>query len=86
MPHWQQYLIAAAVFLVVAPLIALGAKRFGRGAKGGLMLASILFGFGAVMDPPSRHVVEANEKAKKASPENGEPPLPEDEEDASTQA
>jgi hypothetical protein len=86
MPRWQQYLIAAAVFLALVPLIALGAKRFGRGAKGGLMLASILFGFGAVMDPPSRHVVEANEKAKKASPENGEPPLDDNEEDASTQA
>jgi hypothetical protein len=86
MPRWPDYLIAAVAFLILAPLIALGAKRFGRGAKGGLMLASILFGFGAVMDPPSRHVVEANEKAKKASPETGEPPLPDAEEDASTQA
>ena len=86
MPRWQQYLIAAAVFLALVPLIALGAKRFGRGAKGGLMLASILFGFGAVMDPPSRHVVEANEKVKRPSPEAGEPPLPSGDEDASTQA
>ena len=86
MPRWQQYLIALVVLLVIAPFIALAAKRFGRAARGRLMLASVLLGFGAVMDPPSKHMVEANEKMKKGSPETGEPPLPDASEDASTQA
>jgi hypothetical protein len=86
MPRWRQYLIAFAALVVIAPLIALAAKRLGRAARGGLMLASVLLGFGAVMDPPSRRLVEANEKMKKGSPETGEPPPPDASEDASTQA
>jgi hypothetical protein len=86
MPRWQEYLIAITAILVIAPLIAVLATRFGRGARGNLGLAMILLGFGRMLDPPTRHVIEANEKVKRPSPETGEPPLPSDEEDASTQA
>jgi hypothetical protein len=84
MPRWQQYLIAVIAILLVAPLVALGAGRFGRGARGNLGLAMILLGFGRMLDPPTRHVIEANEKVKRPSPETGEPPLPIADEDAST--
>ena len=39
------------------------------------MMAAILFGFGAVLDPPQRHVVEAKDETPKGSPESGEPEL-----------
>jgi hypothetical protein len=38
------------------------------------MLASVLLGFGAVLDQPAKHVIEAAEPPK-GSPENDEPPL-----------
>jgi hypothetical protein len=84
MPRWQEYLITIVAILVIAPLIAVFATRFGRGARGNLGLAMILLGFGRMLDPPSRHVIEANEKVKRPSPETGEPPLPIVEEDTST--
>lgn len=76
MAVWLQYLIAFAALVVLAPLVAWLAHRFGSKAKGGLMLASVLLGFGAVMDPPSKHAIEAAEPVK-GSPENDEPPLDE---------
>lgn len=76
MAVWLQYLIALAALVVLAPLVAWLAHRFGAKARGGLMLASVLLGFGAVVDPPSKHAIEAAEPAK-GSPENDEPPLPE---------
>jgi hypothetical protein len=66
-----------AALLVVLPLAALAGRRFGARARGGLMLASVLLGFGAVLDPPMKHVVEAADPPK-GSPENDEPPLPTD--------
>jgi len=74
MAVWIQYLIAFAALVVLAPLVAWLAHRFGGRAKGGLMLASVLLGFGAVADPPSKHMIEAAEPVK-GSPENDEPPL-----------
>ncbi|MET3666289.1 hypothetical protein [Caulobacter sp. 1776] len=74
MAAWIQTLIALAALLVLAPLVAWLAVRFGARAKGGLMLASVLLGFGAVLDPPSKHAIEAAEPVK-GSPENDEPPL-----------
>jgi 4-amino-4-deoxy-L-arabinose transferase-like glycosyltransferase len=73
MPLWLQYLIAAAAFVVVAPLMVWLAKRFGGRARGGLMMAGILLGFGEVVDPPSKHLIEAQEGEEKSSPENDEP-------------
>ena len=38
-------------------------------------MAAMLFGFGAVLDPPQRHAAEARDETPKGSPENGEPEL-----------
>ena len=74
MPVWLQYLIAFVALLVLAPLVAWGARKGGAKARGGFMMASILLGFGEVLDPPSKHAIEATEE-EKGSPETGEPPL-----------
>ncbi|HWW26773.1 MAG TPA: hypothetical protein VNZ85_12830 [Caulobacter sp.] len=74
MAGWTQYLIALAALLVLAPLVAWAARRLGSRAKGGLMLASVLLGFGAVLDQPAKHAIEAAEPVKGA-PESDEPPL-----------
>jgi hypothetical protein len=69
-----QYLIALAALLVLAPMFAWVAKRFGSKAKGGLMLACVMLGLGDVLDQPAKHATEATE-SEKAPSENGEPPL-----------
>jgi hypothetical protein len=74
MASWLQFLLSAAAFLVAAPLVAWLAHRFGSRAKGGVMLASVLLGFGAVLDQPSKRAIEATQPVK-GSPENDEPPL-----------
>lgn len=74
MAVWLQYLLAFAALLALAPLIAWLARRFGARAKGGLALASVLLGLGAVVDPPSKQAIEAVEPAKGPA-ENDEPPL-----------
>ena len=48
------------------------AKRRGGGLQ---MMAAMLFGFGAALDPPQRHVAEAKDETSKGSPESGEPEL-----------
>ena len=63
------------LLIAIVPLATLAAmfgRRFGSKAKGGVLLAAILLGFGAVVDPPQKHVVEAAEPPK-SSPENDEP-------------
>lgn len=74
MAPWIQYLLALAALVVLAPLVAWAARRFGAKARGGLMMASMLLGFGAVVDPPTKHAIEAAEPAKGSS-DNDEPPL-----------
>ncbi|MBI1685484.1 hypothetical protein [Caulobacter hibisci] len=74
MAVWIQYLVAFITLLVLAPLIAWVARRFGSKTKGGLMLASVLLGFGGMLDQPAKHAIEAAEPVKR-SPENDEPPL-----------
>jgi len=76
MPVWIQYLIALAAFVVLAPLTVWLAKRFGGRARGGLMMAGILLGLGEAVDPPSKHIIEAQEGEEKGSPENDEPVEP----------
>jgi len=68
------YLVGFAALVVLAPLAVVAGRRLGGRARGGLMLASILLGFGAVVDPPARHMIEAAEPPEGA-PETGEPPL-----------
>jgi hypothetical protein len=75
MAAWMQYLIAFAALVVVMPLFAGVGKRLGAKAKGGMMLACVMLGFGDVLDQPAKHAIEATEP-EKGSPENGEPPLP----------
>lgn len=64
--------------LIVWATVAMAGSG-GRAAsqrRGGLqMMAAMLFGFGAVLDPPQRHVAEANDETTKGSPETGEPEL-----------
>lgn len=59
MDGWTGWLIASGAFLVIAPLMAWVGRKHGRSIKGGAGLAFIMLGFGHVMDPPSRHLVEA---------------------------
>ena len=73
MTLWLQQLAAIAVVIVLAPLIAYAARRYGRQVRGGIMMAGILLGFGEVVDPPSKHLIEAQEGEEKGSPETGEP-------------
>jgi len=73
MPLWLQQLAAIAVIIVLAPLIAIGARRYGRRVRGGLLMAGILLGFGEVLDPPSKHVAEAQGGEERPSPEKDEP-------------
>ena len=73
MPPWLQYLAAIAAIIIPGPLIAIGARRYGRRVRGGFLMAGILLGFGEVLDPPSKHVVEAQGGEEKPSPENDEP-------------
>ncbi len=67
------------IALIAWAALALAGGR-GRGAsrrKGGgvQMMAAMLFGFGAALDPPQRHVAEAKDETPKGSPETGEPEL-----------
>ena len=76
MPVWSQYLIALIVLCALAPFIARLARGVARKAGGGLMMAGILLGLGEVVDPPSKHVIEAQGGEEKPSPENDEPEEP----------
>jgi hypothetical protein len=76
MSAWLGYLLALGALVVLAPLMAWLGHRHGRSIKGGLALASILLGFGVPFDPPTKHLIEANEGEEKGDSESGEPPLP----------
>ena len=71
---------AVALGLVGLVVWATAAVAGGRGRtaarrKGGgfQMMAAMLFGFGAALDPPQRHIAEAKDETPKGSPEGGEP-------------
>jgi len=65
--------------LVVWATLALagGRGRIASRRKGGgvQMMAAMMFGLGAVLDPPQRHAAEARDETPKGSPENGDPEL-----------
>ena len=69
----------ALVGLVVWATLAVagGRGRVAARRKGGgfQVMAAMLFGLGAVLDPPQRHVAEAKDETPKGSPETGEPEL-----------
>jgi hypothetical protein len=77
MPTWANWLLAILALAVAAPFFAVGARRLGRSARGGLALASMLLGFGQVLDPPSKHAIEAGEHTRKDRAAPGDPPLDE---------
>jgi hypothetical protein len=76
MRSWLGDIIALGVLIVIAPLIGWLGHRHGRSIKGGVALASILLGFGAPMDPPTKHLIEAKQARVAGDDESGEPPDP----------
>lgn len=69
-----RYGLITIALLILLPTAAVFGKHFGTKVKGGLLLGAILLGFGAVVDPPQKHAIEAAEP-RKETPENDEPPL-----------
>ncbi len=69
--------LALIGLLIWATLAVAGAGgRTASKRRGGVqMMAAMLFGFGAALDPPQRHVAEAKDETPKGSPETGEPEL-----------
>lgn len=68
------YAIAIAALALIAPLAAwLGSKQ-GKRARGGVAL--MLFGLGQVADPPSKHLIEAQDGEEKGAETSGEPKAP----------
>ena len=68
------YAVAIVALALIAPLVAwLGSKQ-GRKARGGIAL--MLFGLGQVTDPPSKHLIEAQEGEEKGAESTGEPKDP----------
>ena len=68
----------ALIGLIVWGTLAMAGGRGRTAAKrrGGVqMMAAMLFGFGAALDPPQRHVAEAKDETPRGSPETGEPGL-----------
>jgi hypothetical protein len=64
--------------LVLWATVALAGGRGRTASKrrgGAQLIAAMLFGFGAALDPPQRHVAEAKDETPKGSPESGEPEL-----------
>ncbi len=65
------YALAIAALALLAPAIAwLGSKQ-GKRARGGIAL--MLFGLGQITDPPSKHLIEAQEGEEKSAETSGEP-------------
>ena len=68
------FVIGLIVWATVA--VAGGGGRKASKRRGGVqMMAAMLFGFGAALDPPQRHVAEAKDETPRGSPETGEPEL-----------
>jgi hypothetical protein len=76
MDGWLGYLLAIVALLVLAPLAAWVGRRHGKAIKGASGLAFVLLGFGHVMDPPARHLVEAVGGEEEPSDATGEPKDP----------
>lgn len=74
---WTAGLVLIGLVVWATVAIAGGRGRAASRGKGGgfQVMAAMLFGFGAVLDPPQRHVAEANDETPKGSPESGEPDL-----------
>jgi hypothetical protein len=75
MPGWTEWSLAVLVFVIAAPAIALLAKRYVRTVRGGAIFVGLLLGLGQVLDPPSKHRIEAGDEKRKDRAAPGEPPL-----------
>ncbi len=68
----------ALIGLIVWATVAIagsGGRTDSKRRGSAQMMAAMLFGFGAALDPPQRHVAEAKDETPKGSPESGEPEL-----------
>lgn len=66
----------ALIALVIWGIFAAARRKPGGRKPGGMQLmAAMMLGLGAPMDPPQRHVAETRDGPKKGSPETGEPEL-----------
>ena len=74
---WAAGLILIGLLIWATLAVAGGRGRAKARRKGGgfQMMAAVLFGFGAALDPPQRHVAEAKDETPKGSPDTGEPEL-----------
>ena len=73
---WGAGLALIALLIRATVAVAGGRGRTTVKRPGGLqIMAAMLFGFGAVLDPPQRHVAEATDETPKGSPETGEPEI-----------
>jgi hypothetical protein len=74
---WAAGLVLIALIVGATLAVAGGRGRTASRRKGGgvQMMAAMLLGFGAALDPPQRHVSEAKDETPKGSPESGEPEL-----------
>jgi hypothetical protein len=77
MVGWGAGLILIGLIAWATMAVAGGRGRPASPRKGGgfQVMAAMLFGLGAVLDPPQRHVAEAKDETPKGSPESGEPEL-----------
>jgi hypothetical protein len=68
------YALAILALALIAPAVAwLGSKQ-GKKARGGIAL--MIFGLGHVTDPPSKHLIEAQEDKANEAETSGEPKDP----------
>ncbi len=77
MHGWRAVAAVLVAVVLLGPAVAWLGRRYGRSVKGGLILGSILLGFGHVLDAPSKEAVEAagEEAGRKGRPAPGDPPL-----------
>ncbi|MGZ6019950.1 MAG: hypothetical protein ACXWKN_09640 [Phenylobacterium sp.] len=77
MSDWLGYLLAVLAVALFAPLLGWLAQRHGRRIKGGVAMASLMLGMGAIFDPPQKAATEAEEAMVKGDRGSGDPPDPE---------
>ena len=76
MAGWIAALLLIACLAAAVPLAGLAGRGAGRRMRGNLQLAATLLGFGEPLDPPLKHLVEADNAKEDESPAPGEPPMP----------